>query len=59
MYLRRSKHAVPSWSRFVADMVESEVMEHHEAPILVGQLAVDVPGDVVVHFREVLNKLVG
>lgn len=46
---------LPSWPGFVADVVEAEVVQDHEAPIVIDELIIDVPSYVVVDFGKVLG----
>ena len=46
---------LPSGSRLMANMVQAEVMKHHETPIIVFQFFWDVSSYVIVYFGEVLR----
>lgn len=48
---------MPSGPPLVANMVESQVMKHHGVPIVIFELARNVPRHVVVHFSEILLYL--
>lgn len=39
------------------DVIEPKVVENQRAPIVILQLTVYVPGDIVVHFGEVLGPV--
>lgn len=40
----------------MADVIETQIMENHQAPVIVFQLACDVSGNVMIYLCEVLTR---
>jgi hypothetical protein len=48
---------LPARSSLVTNVIQTKVMQDHETPIIILELASDVASDVVVYLGEVLGEL--
>lgn len=52
----RGGKKVPSGPSFMADVVEPEVMQNHQAPVASFKLSTNVSRDVEIYFGEILDE---
>jgi hypothetical protein len=48
---------IPPRPGLVANMIKTEIVQDHGAPIVLLQLNIDVPGNIIVYLGVILTKL--